>query len=138
MDNTNDRHILVLLLYKENKSIIDNYRIRKLENKYPDNKSYEDTLIKELSSRRLIEYKNSEAAQDQNGNWVYLYPDLTKYYQTTQQGEIALNGGLFPSDSAQKTFDKRFQYIQIYGISIAALVGLITILSFFYKWIFQQ
>lgn len=134
MDNTNDRYNLILLLHKENKSIFDKYHIKKLGNKYPDNKSYEDILITELSSRGLIEYKNSEAKQDQNGDWEYLYPDLPKYHRTTQQGEIALKRGLFHSESAQKKFDKRFRYLKMSGIVIAALVGLFTILSFLYKY----
>jgi hypothetical protein len=135
MDNINDRYNLILLLHKENKSIFDKCHIRKLSNKYPDNKSYEDILITELSNSGLMEFKNSEAKQDPNGNWVDLYPDLPKYRQTTQQGEIALKGGLFPSESAQKKVDKCLRCIQIYGIPIAALGGLITILSFLYKYI---
>jgi len=138
MDNSNDRYALVLLLYKGNKSVLDKYRIGKLEKKYPDNKSYQDAIIKELISRGLIEYKNSEIKQVENGTWEYIHPDLPKFNQTTQQGETALKSGLFPSESAQKSIDKRYRNIQLIGIAIAALGGLITILSFLYKWIFRQ
>jgi hypothetical protein len=129
MDNINDRYNLVLLELKEYKSLIAKRKIQRLEKKYPDNATYRGTIIKELSKRGLVEYANSEATQNENGSLVY-ENDLPKFYRTNGNGKLALSNRLFPSESRQKTMEKLFRSIQIIGISIAAIGGLITIISF--------
>jgi hypothetical protein len=134
MNNPNDRYNLVLLQYKERKGLRERNKIQKLCKQYPDNSVYESKIIDLLSSRGLIEYINSEAEQNESGNWVYTN-DLPKYYQTTKAGETALKNGLFPSETRNEAKNKAFRYIQIIGILIAALGGLITIITFFYNQI---
>lgn len=132
MDNKNDRYRLILLLHKNNKSLCDKYHIRKLEKRYPDNKSYQGDILSDLTERGLIESVNTEGYQDKNGNWVNIHPKETHYQRTTKEGVTGLKSGLFPSESREKARNKGFRYAEIIGICIAAIGGLITLLSFLY------
>lgn len=134
MDYPNDRNNLVLLELKECKTRGDKRRISFLLKKYPDNGAYRDKIIDELDKRKLVEYINGEAKQDENGDFRYVN-DLPKYYQTSSAGKLALKNKLFPSESFHKTEKNRIRYLQVIGITIAALGGLITIGSFFGKLI---
>lgn len=129
----NDRYRLVLLLYKKNRSFIDRHTVKRLKRKYPDNEGCQGKIIDELFKRGLIAYMNAEGYQDDDGNFRYKYPDLPKYYQTNDRGEEALTSALFPSEIREKQRQKRFRNIQVIGISIAAVGGLITLLTFLYE-----
>lgn len=128
----NDRSRLVLLLLKEKASYIDRREIRVLKKNYPDNEYYKDTIINDLSKRGLVNHMNAESYEDENGNPQYKYPDLPKFYQTSEKGLMALKSTLFPSETRDHARNRRFRAIQIIGISIAAVGGLITLITFLY------
>ena len=128
-----DRLNLVLLKYKESKSFMDGAKLKKLERLYPDNTIYEVGVIEELRNRKFIFRVNAEGGIDENGNAYKIENGLPEYWQTTFNGEKALNSKLFPSESAKETFDLRFRLFQVVGICIAAFGGLITLVTFFYK-----
>lgn len=130
----NDRLNLVLLKYKKYRSWLENFRLKKKEKLYPDNQTFEEGLIEYLAERNLMYLVNGEIMQDSYGSFVYVN-DLPKYWETTNSGEIALKNKLFPSESAKETFDVRFRLFQIIGICIAALGGLITLITFLYKFL---
>ena len=134
-ERLNDRLNLVLLKHKGKISCIEDIRLRRLERLYPDNHIFEDGLIEILAERHLIYKVNGEIEIDENGNPYKINSDLPEYWQTTRNGEIALKNKLFPSESAKETLDVRFRRFQIIGIFIAAIGGLITLITFLYKFL---
>jgi hypothetical protein len=108
--------------------------IELLQRRYTDNATYRDTIVDELFKRGLVEYVNSEAVQDDHGFWCYVN-DLPKHPKTSEAGETALKNHLFPSEIAKESIDNRYRYLQIVGIAVAAIGGLITIATFLYKHI---
>lgn len=130
VDRLNDRLNIILLKYKKKRSFFENLRLKRLIRSYPDNNTFEVGLIDYLSDRQLLDYVNSEAIQDSDGNYVY-ENDLPKYYETTKSGENALQNKLFSSESAKDKNEKWFRIFQIIGICIAAFGGIITLIKFF-------
>lgn len=135
IDNVNDRTNLVLLKLKRDKTRKDHSLLKKLTFLYPDNETFETKIIKNLRSRGLISTTNTEGRY-LNGVWTYNNPDLPKEDYTTKKGIKSLDAHLFPSEFRKELFDKRFKKWQIIGISIAAIGGLLTILSFIYKFFY--
>ena len=133
MENLNDRCNIVLLKLKQKQTQRDKKRLHALIDAYPDNEVFERSITRMLIERGMICTTNSEAFQNDDGNFMYKHPDLPKLLYTTEIGIKALKSNLFPSEFRQKTVDKRFRNLQAIGIAIAAIGGLITIVTLFYK-----
>jgi len=133
VDKRNDRLNLVLLNHIINRSPVENREYKRLEKLYPDNKTFEDGSIELLSKRKLIYLINGEIEQNERGYFEYINKDdSSRYWETTEEGKLALKNRLFPSESAKEIRETRFRLFQIIGILIAALGGLITLFSFLY------
>lgn len=134
-DNLNDRYNLILLKLKRDRNKEENKELQKLIIAYPDYAIFERRIIYKLQKRGFIDTTNSEGHEDENGDWIIDHPNLPKQEYTNEAGIQALNSRLFPSELREKTLNKRFRYLQIIGIGIAAIGGLITIGTFLYKFI---
>lgn len=128
-ENYNDRKNLVLLKYWKNKprkwiKVYDS-----LCKRYVDNKHYESRIIDELKYIELMDVSNSELIRDELGRPEYKYPDLPKELYTTDKGIEALRNKAYPSEMEHEKSEKRFVMFQIVGILIAAIGGIITIIT---------
>lgn len=92
----------------------------------------EQEICSELSKHGFIRYTGDPGHFDEDGNPVRKEPFRIDKYVTTEAGLSALKHS-YPSEFRAKVVSDRIKKAEFYGILIAAIGGVITILSFLYK-----
>lgn len=125
MNNPNDRKILVLLKYLENRDSKEEKTYIQLLNIYPENEYFEKLIIEELLSLKLMD-KNiiKEREQTETG-----YVRLAEYTPITNAcGRLKLASNYFPSESKKHKWDiARGQFAIVISI-ISVIISILAII----------
>lgn len=127
-DYENDRKILLLLQFKENRTPKEERRMKKLYRRYSDtNERYQDELCRDLWLGGYMTRKKVEAIKDDGllHSWIE--------YKVTQSGVDAIYNGRFVSEY-QTLQKQRFNlYLGWFGTGVGLIGGILGISSAIYQ-----
>ncbi len=128
IDNINDRKILILLLYKDNKSYCEKRRIKRLKRIYTDYQNHEQHLISELLDSKHLGRTLLEKGETDTFNRP-LSPDKYSEPYITERGLCALKNGDFQSESVERWKRKWYWRIDVFCKILAIIGGLYAIIE---------
>lgn len=101
---------------------------------YPTYLRTENEICMELNNNGFMIHHGKPGFMDDNGSYQEVEKFDINKYSTTQEGLNALIFS-FPSEILSQRRSEFFKKVELYGILIAAIGGVITILSFLNKQI---
>ena len=131
-DNPNDRKILFLLSHKEKLTYSEKIELKKLSKTYPDNYVFNQILVRELSALHFIESEDLEPNKTEHSSSGERIKHSFRWY-TSDRGIKALRNNRFLSERTQVIKEAQLLALRWVSILVGIIVGLIGILSFFFK-----
>ena len=129
MDSPNDRMMLYLLEHKENRTCVDENRIRRLRKLYIGD-PFESEIKKVLYEGHYIAIDGPDSQKNEYGQFV---PDnINRKIRTTQAGCAYIKSLKRKSESKHGLMFA----LQLWGVVIAATGGLITIIKAICDWLY--